>query len=81
MPCLPLGSLSAVRAAAAQVRIAQAGLDGAVRRARAGGGSWGDIGAAAGMTPRSAHERWAGREGLPAVGEDQAQRPGQPAPE
>jgi hypothetical protein len=81
MPCLPLGSLSAVRAAAAQVRTAQARLDAAVQRARADGRSWGDIGPAAGMTHQSAHERWAGREELPALGEDQAQRPGQPTPE
>lgn len=51
-----------VRRAAGEVARAQARLDTAVRRARASGASWAQIGDAAGMTRQSAHERWAGGE-------------------
>lgn len=58
---LPLPGLADVRAAAGDVRKAEARLDDAVARARAAGRSWADVGEAAGMTRQSAHERWARR--------------------
>ncbi len=51
--------VAAVRDAAADVDRAQDTLDDAVHAARFAGASWADIGAAAGMTKQSAHERWA----------------------
>ena len=58
---LPSAALADVRAAAEDVRKAEARLDEAVRRARDGGDSWADIGDAAGMARQSAHERWSRR--------------------
>jgi hypothetical protein len=58
---LPPQSLADVREAAEDVRKAQIRLDEAVRRARADGCSWADVGDGAGMTRQSAHERWGGR--------------------
>ncbi|MFF0249908.1 hypothetical protein [Streptosporangium sandarakinum] len=56
---LPPPSLRALRQAAAAAQSAQEHLEAAVRAARADGRSWADIGAAAGITRQSAHERWA----------------------
>ena len=60
----------AIRRAAAARRKADADLDAAVVRARRQGRSWAEIGAAAGMSRQSAHERWKGHRdpGTPASG-------------
>lgn len=58
---LPGPALADVRAAAEDLRKAEARLDEAVARARADGCSWADVGTAAGITRQSAHERWARR--------------------
>jgi hypothetical protein len=58
---LPPPPLPDVRAAAEDVRKAEARLNDAVARARADGSSWADIGDAAGITRQSAHERWSRR--------------------
>jgi hypothetical protein len=58
---LPPPALDDVRAAAEDVRKAQAALDDAVARARDIACSWADIGDAAGITRQSAHERWGKR--------------------
>lgn len=58
---LPSPSLADVGAAAEEARKAEVRLNEAVQRARADGSSWADIGAAAGITRQSAHERWARR--------------------
>lgn len=51
-------AVQSVAAAMDQVRERQRRLDDAVAVARAAGATWGEIGAAAGMTRQSAHERW-----------------------
>lgn len=50
--------LGDVRTAAQAAADARRDLDKTVAAARAAGASWSDIGAAAGMTRQSAHERW-----------------------
>lgn len=55
---VPPRALADVRAAAEDVRKAEARLNEAVQRARGDGSSWADIGLAAGITRQSAHERW-----------------------
>jgi hypothetical protein len=51
--------ITAVREHAQAVAVAQDRLTDAVRTAREAGAPWADIGAAAGITKQSAHERWA----------------------
>ncbi|WP_231839574.1 hypothetical protein [Blastococcus saxobsidens] len=55
-------SLEDVEAAAARQAAAARALDQAVQVALAAGASWADIVRAAGMTGRSATERWSGRD-------------------
>ncbi|NEK86479.1 hypothetical protein GCU60_12050 [Blastococcus saxobsidens] len=55
-------SLEDVEQAAARQAAAARALDEAVRAALAAGASWADIGRAAGMTSRSATERWSTRD-------------------
>jgi hypothetical protein len=50
---------AAIQNAVASVRAAEASLDAAVQAARHRGLAWAKVGAAAGMTAQSAHERWA----------------------
>lgn len=51
-------TLQAVKDAHWAVRSATAGLDAAVREAKANGSSWADIGTATHMSRQGAHERW-----------------------
>lgn len=55
----PFAITAGVADAARSYQAARLALDAAVRQARADGASWGDIGAAAGISRQSAHERWA----------------------
>ncbi|WP_425298004.1 hypothetical protein, partial [Nocardia brasiliensis] len=55
----PIDAVYPVWQAAEELGVAQSALTEAVRKARADGASWADIGTAAGMTRQSAHERWA----------------------
>ncbi len=58
----PAAAVAAVATAARDYASARQALDAAVRAGRAAGVSWADVGAAAGMSRQSAHERWASTE-------------------
>lgn len=55
----PAQAATAIAAAAGDHAATRTALDAAVRAGRAAGVSWADVGAAAGMSRQSAHERWA----------------------